>query len=440
MRQRPRVSWLRPLITAAAVMLLVSTPANASPASRQRTREAFRQAYALNFDAAYKTFAEAAALDGSDPAPSRGVAAIAWIETLLTQGVGTFEAFTGQISSKADIVRPVVPAALITKFRTHLDRALLLAQTRLKASADADAHYQLGATEALSALHLATVEGRTFGSFAAARRSVKAMERARALDPTKREPALVLGMSRYTVSTMSAPVRMLAGMAGLSGGSAEGIALLEEAASPGAETETDALLVLMIVYNREGRHQHASERLAKLRSAYPSNRLIALNQAATAIEASNFERAELPLREGLALYSMQRDPQVLGEEALWYLKMGTTRAALGRTAEAEDDLNKVLTLHPREWVRGRAHLELAKMAIVRGEVEPARRHFAHALDFARRSGDRVTVSQVQAHLKHRSPLMSRGVMALPPNPWRRHAERVDATRLGLDTNTEVHTI
>jgi hypothetical protein len=43
-------------------------------------------------------------------------------------------------------------------------------------------------------------------------------------------------------------------MAGLSGGRAEGITLLEEAASPDADTEADALLILMIVHNREGRH------------------------------------------------------------------------------------------------------------------------------------------------------------------------------------------
>ena len=389
----------RRLALVAAVMFAASVPAEASPASRQRTREAFVHAYGLNFAAAYAAFAEAAALDGSDPAPPRGIAAVAWIETLFMQGVATFEAFTGQVSSKADVVRPIVPVALTEKFRTHLERALLLAHTRLKASADADAHYQLGATEALSALHMASVEGRTFGSFTAARRGVKALERARALDPKKPEPALVLGMSRYTVSTMSAPVRMLAGMAGLSGGAAEGIALLEEAASPAAETEADALLILMIVYNREGRHAQATERVARLRSQYPTNRLFPLNDAVTAIEAGHFDRAERGLRDAMKAHHVGREPVILGEEALWRLKLGTARAALGRNADAQRDLLAVVTLEARDWVRGRAHAELGKLALSRGDVPDARRHFAQAIELAERSDDGTAVRQLQRLVK-----------------------------------------
>lgn len=383
---------------AAMTLLLLATTAQASPASRQRTREAFVRAYSLNFADASQAFAEAIALDPSDPAPVRGIAAVAWIETLFVQGVATFEAFTGQVSSKADVVRPPIPDELEQRFRTHLDRARTLAEAQLEARPDADAHYQVGATEALSALHMATVQGRTFGSFAAARRAVKALESVRALDPNKREAALVLGMSRYTVSTMSAPVRLLARMAGLSGGRAEGISLLEEAASPGSETETDALLVLMVVYNREGRYSEASERLVRLRSRFPSNRLITLNEGATAIEWKQFGPAESRLREGLQAYYARREPPVWGEEALWFLKLGTARAALGRIDEAVADLSRVFTAAPREWVRGRAHFEIGKIALARGAVTEARRHFTDAAHFATRSNDNLTATQVRQFL------------------------------------------
>ena len=382
-------------VAIAVVIFSMSTSAHASPASRQRTREAFTHAYGLNFAEAYQAFAHAASLDATDPAPVRGIAAVAWIETLFIQGVATFEAFSGQVSSKADVVRPPVPADLTQRFQSNLDRARALAHSRLNAAPDADAHYQVGATEALSALYMASVQGRTFGSLSAARRAVKALERARALDPTKREPALVLGMSRYTVSTMSAPVRLLANIAGLSGGRAEGIALLEEAASSGSDTEADALFVLMIVYNREGRYRDATDRLARLRSQFPSNRLIALNEGATAIEGGRFELAETRLGEGLRAYYVRREPLIWGEEALWYLKVGTARAALGLSDQAEADLSKVLTLAPREWVRGRAHFELAKIALARGDGGGARRQFNDAARFAARSSDHVTERHVK---------------------------------------------
>ena len=390
-----RRTTLRKLAATALMILAVHSSAQASPASRLKTREAFRLAYGLKFEDAYKAFAEAAEIDPNDPAPPRGHAAVLWIETLFAQGAATFEAFTGQVSSRRDVTRPTVPAPLTARFRAQIDRALALAERQMHAAPDADAHYQMGATSALAAIYAATVEGRTFGSFSAARRAVRMMERVRALEPHARETGLVLGMSRYTVSTMSAPVRMLAGMAGLSGGRDDGIALIEEAASPGAETEHDALLVLMIIYNREARVADALNRLEQLQAAFPTNRLLPLNIASTALAAGEFELAERRLVSAMATHDLGAPPMVLGEQAMWYQKRGTARASLGRDALAQNDLSTVLTLSPRDWVRGRAHLELARLALKTGDRNSAKSQLHQALLFAQRSGDGVAVRQTR---------------------------------------------
>jgi tetratricopeptide (TPR) repeat protein len=372
---------------AIVTMLFAAPAAHASPESRQRTREAFGFAYELNFVEAYAAFGEAMTLDPDDPAPPRGLAAVVWIETLFTQGAATFEAFTGQVSSKSDVERPSIPRSLSERFRTHLERAMSLAERQLARSPDADAHYQVGATAALGAIHMATVEGRTFGSFGSARRAVRMMERARALNLRSRETALVLGMSRYTVSTMAAPIRMLAAIAGLSGGRAEGIALIDEAASEGADTQTDALLVLMIIDNREGKYREALGRLDRLQTRFPSNRLLPLNAGTAAIEAKQFDVAEQTLSTAMQVHDLRRPPTALGEEALWYLKRGTARAGVGRDMLAHSDLSTVLTVNPRDWVRGRAHIELGKLALKSRDRDEARGQFQQALQFAQRGGD-----------------------------------------------------
>lgn len=390
---RTTAGWVTIVIT-----LFAAPASHASPESRQRTREAFRHAYALEFAAAYTAFDEATALDPTDPAPPRGLAALVWIETLFTQGAATFEAFTGQVSSKSDVERPPVPPVLTERFRTHLERAIALAERQVARAPDADAHYQLGATAALGAIHMATVEGRTFGSFGSARRAVRMMERARTLNPRSREAALVLGMSRYTVSTMSAPVRLLASVAGLPGGRDEGIRLIEEAASAGAETEADALLVLMIIYNREGEHSDALGRLDRLQTQFPTNRLLSLNGGATALDARQFDEADRRLSAAMHAHDLRRPPMVLGEEALWYLKRGTARAGLGRDAASHSDLSAVLTAEPRDWVRGRAHLELAKLAVKGNDHVEARRQGRQALHLAQHSGDGIAVRDAKALL------------------------------------------
>ena len=226
------------------------------------------------------------------------------------------------------------------------------------------------------------------------------MELARKLDPRRQDTGLVLGLSGYTVSTLSLPLRFLAGVVGLPSNRAEALRRLEEAASPGTETESDALLLLMVVYNREGNGSEAAERLGRLQSRFPRNRLLWLNAAATAIEARRFDAAEHALEDGLAGRAVDAPPAVTGEHALWLLKRGTARAALGRAADAAVDLTRALTTDPRDWVRARAHFELAKLAIARLDTAEAARQLDLAIEFGRRGGDETTVRGAQTFLKH----------------------------------------
>jgi hypothetical protein len=386
-----RTRWLA---VAAALACLAPAPLEASGASRQLASLAFEDAYNLEFAAAYASLEEAARLDPADPAPERAIAAITWMELLFSQGAATFEAFTGQ-ASKNDVARPVPPPALTARFNAHI-RAIQLADTALTPRADADAHYQVGANAALSAIYRATVEGKTMAALGEGRRAVKEMQIARRLAPNKREPALVLGLSEYTVSTLAFPVRWAAGLAGLPGNHAEALALLEQASAAGAETEADALLVLMIVYNRERDHAAAAARLARLRARFPRNRLLWLNAAVTALDAGEYDTAERHLAEGLAARDIQSPPAVTGEHALWLLKRGTARAALGRASDALADLSSALAAGPRDWVRGRTHLELARLALSRRERDEAARQVRLAIEFSERGGDDSAVRSAQA--------------------------------------------
>ena len=60
---------------------------------------------------------------------------------------------------------------------------------------------------------------------------------------------------------MSWPVRVVARLGGLTGDREAALALLAEAATPGSDTESDALLLLIIIDTREGRPVDAIEPL-----------------------------------------------------------------------------------------------------------------------------------------------------------------------------------
>jgi len=379
-------------------LLVIDRPVDGSTLSRTRTNAAYALAYDLQFEACYEMLADAVAADRLDPAPQRAIAAVTWIEILFAQGVATFEAFTGEIS-KGDVSRPDTPQALTARFVRAIGEAKALADQQLAGTDDAVGHYQVGATAALSALYRATVEGRTLGAFSEGRRAVNAIERARARDRGRRETALVLGMSQYTVSTMSWPVRTLARLSGLAGDRDAGLALLEEAAAPGAETETDALLLLMLVDNREGRPADAMRRLASLQRAHPRNRLLPLNHGAAALAAGQPLEAEAALSPGIAAQGWDGTPTVLGEQALWFAHRGAARVRVGRSTDAAVDLQRGLASAPRDWVSGRIHAQLGDLALNAGDRSRARREFDMAIEFSRRGGDAAAVSDVKRKVR-----------------------------------------
>lgn len=384
-------------VLSGSLVLLVTAPADGSPLSRARTHDAFALAYDLQFAASYDTLAEAVAADARDPAPHRAIAAVTWMEILFAQGVATFEAFTGEIS-KGDVARPTVSPGLAERFLSSIEQARSLASQQLARTDDGDAQYQVGATDALASLYAATVEGRTMAALSRGRRAVGAMERARERERGMREPGLILGLSQYTVSTMSWPVRTLARLGGFPGDRDAGLALLREAATPGAETETDALLLMMIVDNREGRHADALQRLTYLRRLHPRNRLLWLNHGASALAAGQPLEADQVLSEGMARHDLQVAPSVLGETALWLAHRGMARARLQRSADALADLQRGLSSGPRDWVSGRIHRQLGELALVAGERAGARREFEVAVEFSERGGDRTGVKEAKQRL------------------------------------------
>jgi tetratricopeptide (TPR) repeat protein len=372
--------------------------AEASPLSRSLTREAYALAYDLEFAACYETLERAAADDPLDPAPRRAVAAITWIEILFAQGAGTFEAFTGKIE-KGEVERPPAPPALVERFRGALAEAGRLATLHLQGHDDADAHYQMGATDAVGALYGGTVEGRLLGSFGQGRRAVGAMKRVRERAPDRREAALILGMSEYTVSTMSWPVRILARLGGLSGNRELGLALLAEAATPGSETASDAEMLLMIVDHREGRHADGLQRLDRLRSRHVKNRLLWLNQGASALVADRPREAERVLSEGLQRYVTTAPPTVLGETAMWFSHRAAALARLDRRIEAQADLDRALAAGPRDWVRGRIFAQRGDLALAAGDPAQARRDYESAHRFAERGGDGDAARDIKEKLR-----------------------------------------
>ena len=71
------------------------------------------------------------------------------------------------------------------------------------------------------------------------------------------------------------------------------------------------------------------------------------------------------LTQGLAQLAREQRPKMPGEEALWKYKRGAARGALNRLDDARADLTAATGADAQDWVRGRAHAELARLAHAR---------------------------------------------------------------------------
>jgi tetratricopeptide (TPR) repeat protein len=367
----------------------------AAPSPAERRRKALELAYNLDHDEAIALLRRAVAEASNDPAPHRTLASVLWLHMLFLRGAVTVDHYLGSFSrARVDLKKP--PAVLDAEFRKEVQTAIDLARDRVKkAPRDAQARYDLGAALGLQASYIATVEGRLLAGFKAARRCFDEHERALQLDSGRDDAALVVGMYRYIVSTLSLPMRLMAYVAGFGGGKDEGIRLLQRAAAADGEARTDALFALILVYNRERRFDDALKVLETLRQLYPRNRLVVLEQGATALRGGKAAEAERILSQGLRMLAADKRRTIPGEESLWHYKRGAARVAL-RREDAADDLRVATGGDAQAWVAGRARVELAKLALRAGNRSAAAAELKQAEALCQNGNDPLCVEEARA--------------------------------------------
>jgi len=354
--------------------------------------------YNLDHAEALEAFKEAIAADPDAPAGYRLAAATIWITVLFEQGIITVEDYLGQ--ARANVPRSAPTAKLEAAFYDYLHQAQVLAERRLRDHpADADAHYQVGAAFGFEASYVATVEGRVLGSLGAARRAYFEHGRVLKLDPARQDAGLIVGMYRYAVSELSVPLRFFAYLSGFRGGRERGLRLIEDAARYPSDVQANALFTLILLYNREGRYDDALGVIRQLQARYPRNRLLRLEAGGTALRANRPAEARVWLEEGLAQLANDPRPRAPGEEGRWRYTYGSVLVVLKDIQPAERELRAALAGATRDWVRGRVHKELGKLADLAGDRPRAVDEYQQASRLCRQDTDSACAAEVKALLK-----------------------------------------
>jgi tetratricopeptide (TPR) repeat protein len=393
----------RRISTLSAVLILaVGLSAESSPASDELRARASNELYNLDDTQALSTWRQAAAADPQDAAAWRGVASAILLHIGMLRGTMTVDSYLGRVATK-DVALPPPPADLAAEFDSAITRAIALARSRVALHPnDPQAHYELGAAVGIRASYMATVDGSTVAAFRAAREAYDEHERVLALAPGRADAALIVGTYRYLVSSMAMPVRWFAYAAGFGGGRERGLRMVESAAAHSGDSQADARIALVLLYTREGRFNDALAQLNILRERYPRNRLFVLEIGSTLLRANRPADAERALNDGMAMAARDPRPRMFGEDALWFYRRGAARAALGRTAEARDDLNRATASNGRKWVQGRAHLELGRLALAESNTAAAREHLLAASALGDSDRDGASAARARDLLRQRT--------------------------------------
>lgn len=369
-RVRVKATAIAAAFAGFATVFLSAASSAPDQTDREKAATARARGLALGYNhdyvEAFAAFREAIAADPEDATAYRLLAASAWIRLLLDQGAITVEDYLGQTRGN----RPRQPrdAELDRLFHDSLNQAIAISDTRVREHpTDAEAHFQLGAAFGFQASYVATVEGRRTDSLKSARRAYREHERVLALDPSRKDAGLIVGMYRYIVSNLSLPLRLGAYLAGFGGDGARGLRMVEEAARYPSDVQTNAMFILVLFYNREDRFDDALKTIAELQRRYPRNRLLWLESGNTALRANRPAEAREAIEEGLTRLATDPRPRAPGEDARWRYVHGAALVALGEPARATTALELALAGASRDWVRGRTHKEMGKIADLAGD-------------------------------------------------------------------------
>ena len=383
----------------AVLLLALPAPQPAASDSRALRDRAFQLAYNLDHDEAVALLRKASAQAPDDASLHRALGSVLWLNMLFRRGAITVDHYLGSFSrTQIDLKKP--PPDLDAAFRSHVARAVQLSEQRVAAAPnDAQAHFDLGTAVGLQASYIATVEGKMLAGFRGARRAFDEHEKVLGLDPNRKDAGLVIGTYRYIVSTLSLPMRVMAYVVGFGGGRERGIRMLEESAAYGGESQTEAMFALILVYNRERRYGDAMRVLGELRRMYPRNRLVVLEAGATALRAGEFASADALLTEGMAMLAKDTREKIPGEETLWRYKRGAARAGAGHRDSALADLQAATAPDAPAWVSGRAHTELARLSLARGDRRTAASQAGAAETLCTRGNDPPCVDEARRLLR-----------------------------------------
>lgn len=365
-----------------AVLLIMLTgtalvgPARAVEPLEQRGYDHF---YNLEYDPALRAFEADLKAHPDSPLALSRVA-----NTLLYRSLYRAGALESDLVGKSNsfLRRPRVAMADEDerRFNDLIGRAIATAEERVQRNPnDANALYALGVAYGLRGNHALLVRKAYWDALRDGSRSRTAHDRLRRVQPENSDALLIPGLHQYITGSLPRAVRLLGSWAGLNGSREEGLRLLEEAARRGQRTQTEARVLLALLYRRERQADKAVPHLRALVAGYPRNYLYRSELAVAQVDAGQRQEA-VRLVEEMDKLKAAGSPALahMTPEKLLALR-GTVLFRVGDLDGALPVLRQLAEAKGTPLLASRACLRLGQIHDLRGRREEAKGYYRQAI-------------------------------------------------------------
>jgi tetratricopeptide (TPR) repeat protein len=298
--------WLLSSILVCASFVNAAEVSPLPPEMRIDCERGFHSLYQMDYAAAKNEFRAMIEKDMRHPAGYVYLASAVWLERLAklrriqTQIYNGGNAFFRQRESSID---PVVEKL----FYSTVEKGMVRAKMRLqKDGNDLAGLYYLGTAHGAIAGYESTIKRTFFSSLEHGTEAVKAHKRVIAKYPDFADAYVSIGMYNYVVGKLPSAVKILMMLGGVRGSKSEGLKQLERAAEHGSLARDEATVILVLLYDREKKHESALKLLEKLSTKYPSNPVFRFESATMHGKLGHFQES-IKIYESLLKDEMARN-------------------------------------------------------------------------------------------------------------------------------------
>ncbi len=367
-------------------------PLNLDPLVRQ----AFQRYYILDYDGALSGFETVQAQNPTSPLAVDYVLDTVIFRELYRLDLldTTFYAHDGFLNGKHAVnADPAVAEQVNSLFTRAID---LSGQQLSKDPEDVDALFARAWARSLRAVYIGLVDRSFVSALHVALQARSDDEKVLRLDPKYIDAKLVVGVHQYVTGSLPFGLKVLAGVAGITGSKSKGIQDLRDAGGAGVITSVEARTALGLFLRREAKYDEAIAVTRSLTDEYPRDFLFRLELANLTKDAGHGKAA---IAEYQQLLQQARKPGFFPSAHLELAWFGLADTLQGQKdyAEAAAAYNEA-TAQPAISIdlKSRCNLNSGKMYDLLNERDMARRQYEVVL---RQDGDSAQAESARKYLK-----------------------------------------